>query len=143
MLEPVADSRDSWTLAELAEETGLAPRTIRYYIARGLVSGPAVAGRGAAYSGEHVERLKAIQKLQARGLMLAEIARTLAGVKEPKELPQPEAWENYKLAEDVVVSVRAGAAPWRVKQIREALRQFASRVRQPGEEQDGSDDSNK
>jgi DNA-binding transcriptional MerR regulator len=131
--------KDSWTLAELAEETGLAPRTIRFYIARGLLNGPSVAGRGAFYSTEHLERLDKIRKLQSRGLMLADIARAVAGAKEVKELPPPEAWQSYRLGGDVVVAVRAGAAPWRLKRIREALRRFAAEVRQADEEGDGSD----
>lgn len=134
----VLDRKDSWTLMELAEETGLAPRTIRFYIARGLLNGPAVAGRGASYSAEHQERLEQIKKLQARGLMLADIARTLAGAKGAKELPPAEAWQNYRLGGDVVVAVRAEAPPWRLKRIQEALRQFAAHV-QAGEEGNGSD----
>ena len=131
--------KDSWTLAELAEETGLAPRTIRFYIARGLLNGPAVAGRGAFYSTGHLETLEKIRKLQARGLMLADISRVLAGAKEAKELPAPEAWQSYRLGGDVVVAVRAGAAPWRLKRIHEGLRRFAADVRQAEEEGDGSD----
>ena len=135
----MADRNDSWTLAELAEETGLAPRTIRFYIARGLLEGPAVAGRGASYSTAHFERLEQIKKLQARGLMLADIARVLAGGREPKDLPAPETWQSYRLGSDVVVSVRSDAAPWRLKRIRESLREFAAQVRQTGEQGHGSD----
>jgi DNA-binding transcriptional MerR regulator len=135
----VADRNGSWTLAGLAEETGLAPRTIRFYIARGLLDGPGVAGRGASYSAAHVRRLEQIKELQARGLMLADIARVLAGAREPKELPAPETWQSYRLGDDVIVSVRSDAAPWRLKRIRESLREFAAQVRQAGEEGHGND----
>ena len=114
------------TLAELADESGVAPRTIRYYISRGLLDGPVTAGRGAAYTEAHLERLHEIQRLQASGLTLSGIARKLGGGRE--SLPEPSVWWTYRLADDVTVSVRANAAPWRLKQIREALERLASEL---------------
>ena len=63
------------TLAELAEAAGIPARTIRFYIARGLLDGPLKAGRGAVYTAEHLARLEKIKTLQAEGRMLAEIGR--------------------------------------------------------------------
>lgn len=40
-------------LAELAQKAGLPGRTIRFYIARGLLPGPLKAGRGATYGPEN------------------------------------------------------------------------------------------
>jgi DNA-binding transcriptional MerR regulator len=137
----VAEPEGSWTLAELTEDTGLTPRTIRYYIARGLVKGPVVAGRGAIYSAEHLERLKMIKRLQAGGMMLAEIARVLGGAAEPKQLPTPVSWQSYALTDDVTVQVRADTAPWRAKEIRDALREFAARLAQEEAKSDGSDEN--
>lgn len=67
-----------WTLRELAAETGVAERTIRFYISRGLVDPPLRGGRSAAYGEAHRGRLEEIRKLQAKGMMLAEIAHVLA-----------------------------------------------------------------
>ena len=53
-------------------------RTIRFYISRGLVDPPLRGGRGAAYGVGHKARLEAIKKLQAKGMMLAEIAHAIA-----------------------------------------------------------------
>src|SRR5437016_1302585 len=64
------EMKAEWTLSELAEETGLPARTIRYYIARGLLAGPEVAGRGAVYGSHHLARLREIQSLQREGRML-------------------------------------------------------------------------
>jgi len=122
-------AKESWTLPELAEETGLSARTIRYYIARGLLEGPAVAGRGATYTPGHLARLRAIQELQSRGAMLAEIGRLLAGARPHAALPQPATWHQYALEEDVVVWVRADAASWRRRQLSRALADFASRIK--------------
>ena len=49
-------------------------RTIRFYIARGLLDGPVKAGRGAVYTADHLARLERIKEMQAEGRMLAEIA---------------------------------------------------------------------
>jgi DNA-binding transcriptional MerR regulator len=66
-----------WTLRELAADTGVPERTIRFYISRELLDPPLKAGRGAAYGPKHKARLNEIRKLQAGGLMLAEIAQAL------------------------------------------------------------------
>jgi DNA-binding transcriptional MerR regulator len=125
---------ERWSLAELAEECGVPPRTIRYYIARGLMDGPAVAGRGAEYTEKHLERLRTIQQLQSRGAMLADIARILTASPEAEVLPEPEVWHRYVLANDVCVWVRNTTTPWRIKRVRSALAEFKSRI--TGEQDD-------
>ena len=75
----IAGMRKSKTLAELSEESGIPARTIRFYIARGLLDGPVKAGRGAVYTAGHLARLEKIKALQAEGRMLAEIAHDLNG----------------------------------------------------------------
>jgi DNA-binding transcriptional MerR regulator len=170
-----------WTLKELAKETGVSERTIRFYISRKLVDQPLRAGRGAAYGEKHRDRVLAIRKLQAKGLMLAEIEHVLAAKGEPEartsvsllegddptrgigmlwfnrdgsvdenvahagslesearpapawpgptpELPEPETWRSFVIAGDVVVMLRAGAAPWRSRRVTSALRRFAAEV---------------
>jgi DNA-binding transcriptional MerR regulator len=121
------------TLAEIAEASGLAPRTIRFYIARGLVNGPVKGGPSAAYTAEHVARLERIKRLQAAGHTLSDIARMLSGPSgEESEAVPATAWWQHAIADDVVVWVRAGASPWRTKQLRLAVEEFARRVRQAG-----------
>ena len=120
---PPADDRPR-TLAELAEASGIPARTIRFYIARGLVEGPVTAGRGASYTANHLARLQRIKELQSRGLTLAEIGRSLPGAKAERDLPAPSAWWNYPVAEDVIVLVRAGVSPWRARQVLAALQQM-------------------
>ena len=66
------------SLSQLAEETGVPARTVRFYIARGLLRGPLQAGRGASYGNEHRKQLAEIKRLQAQGLTLVEIAKSLA-----------------------------------------------------------------
>ena len=126
------DAKSSFTLAELAEETQIPRRTIRYYIARGLLPGPEKAGRNSVYGPDHLERLRRIVELQSEGLTLAEITHRLAGAVPEQSLPEPVAWQAYAVAPDVTVQVRAGAAPWRMKQIREALRDLQDRLAREG-----------
>jgi hypothetical protein len=38
-------------------------------------------------------------------------------------------WWQQAIADDVIVCVRDGASPWRTKQIRAAVEEFARRVR--------------
>jgi len=121
-----------WTLRELAAESGIPERTIRFYISKGILVPPLRGGRGAAYGPEHFTRLREIRTLQAKGLMLTEIAR----LPEPATaaagpgLPAPSTWESYAVADDVVVWVRAESSPWRARNIRSALKEFASRIQE-------------
>jgi len=73
------------------------------------------------YTKAHLERLQAIQKLQAGGLMLAEIARRLSGDGGETALPPPSAWWSYAVVPDVIVWVRSGLSPWRVQATLPAL----------------------
>lgn len=69
---------NQWTLRELAAGTGVPERTIRFYISRELLPPPLKGGRGAAYGPAHKTLLETIKKLQAKGMMLAEIRHALA-----------------------------------------------------------------
>ena len=131
------DGRDAtYTLAELAEASGVAARTIRYYIARGLVPPPLAGGRSACYGEAHLERLAGIEKLQSRGLTLAQIAWELDGPGAETPVPQPSAWWNYPIADDVVVLVRSETAPWRLKRVRALLGQMAAQLKSAESEEE-------
>jgi DNA-binding transcriptional MerR regulator len=119
---------ESRTLAELSEASGIPARTIRFYIARGLLGGPQKAGRGAVYTNEHLERLEQIKKLQSEGRMLSEIGNDLAIGPPPQPVAAPTAWWQHAIDEDVMVWVRGDVSPWRMKQIRTAIDEFAAAV---------------
>src|ERR1017187_7749005 len=109
------------SLAELADATGIPARTIRFYISRGLLDGPAKAGRGAVYTAAHVQRLEKIKALQAQGRLLSEIAPLLEGAQAARPHYATSAWWQHVIGEDVMVWTRADASPWRQKQIRDAV----------------------
>jgi DNA-binding transcriptional MerR regulator len=67
-----------YRVAELAEAAGVAVRTIRYYQERGLLDAPRRQGRHAYYNHTHLERLRLIGDLLARGHSLEGIADLLS-----------------------------------------------------------------
>lgn len=70
-------SETSYKLDELAAAAGVSPRTVRYYVQRGLLPAPPFRGRDTAYSGEHLVRLQAIKRLQESFLPLDAIQAEL------------------------------------------------------------------
>jgi DNA-binding transcriptional MerR regulator len=119
---------EAMSLADLAEASGIPARTIRFYIARGLLDGPAKGGRDAIYTGAHLERLERIRKLQSEGRTLIDIGRMMVPRGTAHGLPAPAACWQYQMAEEVVVTVKAGASPWRMRQIQSALAELRQRL---------------
>lgn len=69
---------DRPTLAELAERSGVEPRTLRSWVQQGLVPGPDRRGRDARYPAGALERVLAVKALRDRyGLSLGAIRREL------------------------------------------------------------------
>lgn len=66
------------SIEELAARTGVRVRTVRFYIAEGLLPGPGARGRGAGYTEEHLLRLRLIRRLADRHVPLAEMRARLA-----------------------------------------------------------------
>jgi DNA-binding transcriptional MerR regulator len=61
------------SLAELARQADVTPRTVRYYIVQGLLPGPNGQGAGARYTPAHLDRIRMIKRLQQTHLPLADI----------------------------------------------------------------------
>jgi DNA-binding transcriptional MerR regulator len=118
---------NSWNLQELADQSGVSPRTIRYYIARGALEGPSGAGRSASYGREHLQRLREIQRRQDSGETLTEISRAPVAL---KQAAPPESWWRFSVSTDVVVEVRQNLAPWRMNRVREALEEMVRRLKE-------------
>lgn len=71
---------DEMGLTDLAEAAGVSVRTVRYYITEGLLPPPLGAGPRAAYTAEHLDRLRLIARLKDAYLPLREIRRRLRGL---------------------------------------------------------------
>lgn len=72
------ERREGLSIEELAEQAGVPVRTIRYYIAEGLLPGPGARGKGALYTEDHLLRLRLIRRLVEQHVPLAEIRERLA-----------------------------------------------------------------
>lgn len=75
-----------YSLSELAGEwtrlhpdDPILPRTLRYYIAGGLLEGPGRVGPGKHYGERHLERLEAIRLMQCNGHTIEQIRSLIEG----------------------------------------------------------------
>lgn len=66
-------SDDPYSLGDLARLADVTPRTVRYYLAQGLLPSPEAAGPATRYGEGHLARLRLIRRLQRDHLPLAEI----------------------------------------------------------------------
>ncbi len=80
----------AYTLAELCDLADVTPRTVRYYIAQGLLRSPGTSGPGARYDDGHLARLRLIRRLQREHLPLAEIRSRLAALSDDEAIAQAE-----------------------------------------------------
>ena len=64
---------NEYSLSDLADLAGITPRTVRYYVAQGLLPSPGQVGPGTHYTAGHLDRLRLIRRLQREHLPLAEI----------------------------------------------------------------------
>jgi DNA-binding transcriptional MerR regulator len=69
-----------YSLADLCDLADVTPRTVRYYIAQGLLRSPSGAGPSSRYDDGHLNRLRLIRRLQREHLPLSEIRNRLAAV---------------------------------------------------------------
>jgi DNA-binding transcriptional MerR regulator len=77
---PNDDDLPRYSLSELTEEAGVSVRTVRYYIAEGLLPPPAAAGPRSFYTQAHLDRLRLIDRLKTAYLPLKEIRRRLTAL---------------------------------------------------------------
>jgi DNA-binding transcriptional MerR regulator len=79
MQTPREEHKDlSLSLTELAAAAGVSARTVRYYIAQGLLAGPGARGRQVSYGEEHLLQLRLIRRLAERHTPLAQIRDLVA-----------------------------------------------------------------
>jgi len=126
----------TYKLEELARAADISPRTVRYYVQRGLLPAPQFRGRDTVYTAKHISRLKAIRRLQDQYLPLEAIMVELTRKKpeeivddpaptpkaapsprppSPPSLPPPEtlrsrSWTRYQLRDGVEIHVRDDVA---------------------------------
>ncbi len=99
-----------YTLPELCDLADVSQRTVRYYIAEGLLRSPG-QGPAARYDEGHLLRLRLIRRLQRSHLPLAEIRNRLRGLNDDEvrvALAAPASEAAPGSAVDYVRSVLAG-----------------------------------
>lgn len=116
-----AAATEPLTIDELAAQTGVPSRTIRFYQSKGVLPKPDIKGRIAYYSARHVERLGLIAKLKDRGLSIRAIRDLLARVDRgelnlsawlglERELGRPWADDAPELVDEAELYRLAGSA---------------------------------
>ena len=136
--EPGANER--YSIDELATLAGVTPRTVRYYIAEGLLDRPEGEKRGAHYLRRHLEQLLLIRRWTDAGLSLERVRELIAGTPEdpPRQRAMPgsvEVWSRMTLADGLEVHVEPGRAGLSPEQVRAFIRGVAALYRQTRSEQ--------
>lgn len=93
---------ETYKLDELARAAGTSPRTVRYYVQRGLLPAPAFRGKDTAYGKDHLVRLRAIRRLAEAFFPLDAIA---------VELERRSIAEIERLADGELPAAHAAAVP--------------------------------
>lgn len=74
------DDDRTFTLAELADASGVPVRTLRYYVAQGILPPPGRQGRLTRYPAATLRRLRLVKRFRVANLPLAEIRERLAAM---------------------------------------------------------------
>lgn len=107
-----------YTLHDLERETSVNARTIRYYIAEGLLQPAYGRGPSATYDPDHLLRLRLIQQYKDDRLSLSDIKERMshltpddiAMILKVQMQPTAETWRRYDLHPDFEIMVRDRAA---------------------------------
>ena len=105
-------SPTDYSIADVAAVTDTPVRTIRYYLAQGLLPSAGRTGPAARYDDAFVARLRAIRRLQEAHLPLAVIQTTLEGLDEAdlREIVGPPEQSPTDSASDYVKRLLTGGS---------------------------------
>lgn len=126
---------ERYSIDELSTLAGVTARTVRYYIAEGLVSRPHGEKRGAYYVRRHLEQLLLVRRWTDAGLSLERVRELIAGAPED---PPPrraaagsvEVWSRVTVADGLEVHVEPGRAGLTPEQLRHLVRGMTALYRQ-------------
>ena len=136
--DPSAAAR--YSIQDLATLASVPTRTVRFYIAEGLMDRPHGAKRGAWYEERHLQQLLLIRRWTDAGLSLDRVRELQAG--SPEEAPprpikagMVEVWSRVTLADGVEIQVEPGRAGMTPEQVRSFIQDVTAayrQVREPG-----------
>jgi DNA-binding transcriptional MerR regulator len=129
-----------YSIHDLATLASVPTRTVRFYIAQGLMDRPHGAKRGAWYEERHLQQLLLIRRWTEAGLSLERVRELQAG--SPEDMPprpvkpgMVEVWSRITLADGVEIQVEPGRAGMSPEQVRAFIQDVTAayrRVREPG-----------
>lgn len=130
-----ATTPERFSIDGLSMLAGVTPRTVRYYIAEGLVDRPVGEKRGAHYVRRHLEQLLLIRRWADAGLSLERVRELMAGAPED---PAPrrtapgsiEVWSRVTVADGLEVHLEPGRADLTPDQMRGLVRGISALYRQ-------------
>jgi DNA-binding transcriptional MerR regulator len=123
------------SIDELSTLAGVTPRTVRYYIAQGLLDRPEGEKRGAHYLRRHLEQLLLIRRWTDAGLSRDRVRELIAGAPEdpPRRAAPPgsvEVWSRVTVADGLEVHLEPGRAGLTPEQVRAFVRGVTALYRQ-------------
>lgn len=130
-----AATAERFSIDELSMLAGVTPRTVRYYIAEGLVDRPVGEKRGAHYVRRHLEQLLLIRRWTDAGLSLERVRELKSGTPED---PAPrraapgsiEVWSRVTVADGLEIHVEPSRADLTPDQMRSLVRGISALYRQ-------------
>jgi DNA-binding transcriptional MerR regulator len=131
------------TIGELATLVGVTRRTVRFYIAQGLLDRPEGEKRGAHYLRKHLDQLLLVRRWTDAGLSLDRVRELIAGAPEdpPRKAAPPgsvEVWSRVTLADGLEVHIEPGRAGLSPEQVRALARGMTALYRQVRAEAEGA-----
>ena len=141
---PPQEPTRRYAIDELATLAGVTPRTVRFYIAQGLIDRPAGEKRGAHYLQRHLEQLLLVRRWTDAGVSLERVRELVAGAPEdpPRRAPPPgsvEVWSRLTLADGLELHVEPGRAGLSPEQTRALVRGLLALYRQVRASEHGTD----
>ena len=135
-----SDSPARYSIDELSALAGVTPRTVRFYIAEGLMDRPAGEKRGAHYLQRHLEQLLLIRRWTDAGVSLDRVRELIAGAPEdpPRRRTPPgsvEIWSRMTLADGLELQLEPGRAGLSPEQVRALVRGVTELYREVRAEQ--------
>ena len=118
---------ERFSIEELSTLAGVTPRTVRYYIAEGLVDRPEGVKRGSHYVRRHLEQLLVIRRWTDAGVSLERVRELLAGAPEDPAFRRAppgavEVWSRVTIADGLEVHIEPGRSGLTPEQVRGFVR---------------------
>ena len=126
--------REDYSIDDLVEISGITRRTIRFYIAEGLLKSPAGRGRGGFYNDSHLKRLNDIRTLQEKGFALSSIKQIRDAQNPPQaEVIERDVWVRLPLSEGMELHVSRSAEDRNRKAVMEIIKFAKTLLREKGD----------